>query len=138
MATYNKTGYAIDQVLSSDQALPNANSGDSTNVATLNVTKSGEIVVVVCAGSTQVELAGGATLEIRPTVGLTAASVTTILPSILIKESVQTDVTWASGEVICEFVIPKSLIGSNRYLKLTYVTSADESADKVDAFITIG
>jgi len=136
MATYNKTGYAIDQVLSSDQALPNAGAGDSTNIATLNITKSGDLTVVVCAGSTTVELAGGATLEIRPTVGLTAAAVTTILPSILLKESVQTDVTWASGEVICEFTIPKSLIGANRYLKLAYVTSADESADKVDAFIT--
>jgi len=137
MANYNKTGYAIDQVLSADQNLPNIGAGDSTNIATLNTTKAGDIRVVVCAGSTPVELAGGATLEIRPTVGLTAAAVTTILPSILIKESVQTDVTWASGEVICEFNIPRSLIGANRYLKLAYVTSADESADKVDAFITV-
>ena len=137
MAVHNKTGYAIDQVLSSDQALPNATAGDSTNIATLNATKSGDIRVVVCAGSTTVELANAATLEIRPTVGLTANAVTTVLPSILLKESVQTDTTWASGEVICEFVIPASLIGANRYLKLAYVTSADESADKVDAFITI-
>ena len=137
MATYNKTGYAIDQVLSSDQALPNATSGDSTNVATLNITKSGRINVVVCAGSTTNELAGGATLEIRPAVGLTAGTCTTILPSILLKESIQSDVTWLSGEVMCEFTIPKHLIGANRYLKLTYVTSADESADKVDAFITV-
>lgn len=137
MATYNKTGYAIDQVLSSDQPLPNATAGDSTNIATLNNTKGGNVRVVICAGSTDVELASSATLEIRPTVGLTAAAVTTVLPSILLKESVQTDVTWASGEVICEFNIPRSLIGANRYLKLTYVTSANESADKVDAFICV-
>lgn len=137
MAVYNKTGYAIDQVLSSDQALPAATAGDSTNIATLNTTKAGDIRVVVCAGSTAVELAGGATLEIRPTVGLTAAAVTTVLPSILLTEAVTTDVTWASGEVMCEFNIPRSLIGANRYLKLTYVTSADEHEDKVDAFITV-
>lgn len=137
MANYNKTGYAIDQVLSSDQALPNATAGDSTNIATLNTTKGGDIRVVVCASSTAVELAGGASLEIRPTVGLTASAVTTVLPSILLKEAVQTDVTWASGEVICEFNIPRSLIGANRYLKLTYVTSADEHEDKVDAFIAV-
>jgi len=137
MATYNKTGYAIDQVLSADQALPNATAGDSTNIATLNTTKAGDIRVVICAGSTPNELAGGNSLEIRPTVGLTAASCTTILPSILLKEAVQTGVTWASGEVMCEFNIPRSLIGANRYLKLTYVTTADESADKVDAFITV-
>jgi len=137
MANYNKTGYAIDQVLSSDQALPNATAGDSTNIATLNTTKGGDIRVVVSAASTAVELAGGASLEIRPTVGLTASAVTTVLPSILLKEAVQTDVTWASGEVICEFNIPRSLIGANRYLKLTYVTSADEHEDKVDAFIAV-
>lgn len=137
MANYNKTGYAIDQVLSSNQALPAGTVGDSTNIATLNTTKGGDIRVVVSAASTDVELASGESLEIRPTVGLTADAVTTVLPSILIKESVQTDVTWASGEVICEFNIPRSLIGANRYLKLTYVTSADEHLDKVDAFIAV-
>jgi len=137
MATlYQKYGFAVDQTLSADQALPNATSGDSTNTITLNNTKGDDVHVVICAGSTTVELAGGATLEIRPTVG-TTTSPATVLPSILLKESVQSDVSWASGEMICQFVIPAALIGANRYLKLTYVTSADESADKVAAFTVI-
>ena len=134
MAIYQKYGFAIDQILSEDQALPNADSGDSTNTIKLDAVADDGLHIVVCAASTTVELASGATLEIRPTVGLTANAVTTVLPSILIKGGVQTDDSWLSGEMICQFNIPAKLIGSARYLKLTYVTSANESAHKVEAF----
>lgn len=134
MAIYQKYGFAIDQILSEDQALPNAKSGDSINTIKLDAVADDGLHIVVCAASTTVELASDATLEIRPTVGLTANAVTTVLPSILIKGGVQTDVSWDSGEMICQFNIPAKLIGSARYLKLTYVTSADESAEKVEAF----
>ena len=118
---YQKYGFAVDQILSEDQALPNATSGDSTNTITLNNTKGDDVHVVICSASTTFELAGGNSLEIRPTVGTTTTP-TTVLPSILLKEAVQTDVTMTSGEMICQFVIPAVLIGSNRYLKLTYVS----------------
>ena len=134
MAIYQKYGFAIDQILSENQALPNANSGDSTNTIKLDAVADDGLHIVVCAASTTVELASSATLEIRPTIGVTDGAVTTVLPSILIKEGVQSDVSWAPGEMICQFNIPAKLIGSARYLKLTYVTSADESADKVEAF----
>jgi len=134
MAIYQKYGFAIDQILSENQALPKATSGDSTNTIKLDAVADDGLHIVVCAASTTVELASSAILEIRPTVGLTANAVTTVLPSILIKQGVQTDVSWDSGEMICQFNIPAKLIGSARYLKLTYVTSADESADKVEAF----
>ena len=134
MAIYQKYGFAIDQILSEDQALPDATSGDSANTIKLDAVADDGLHIVVCAASTTVELATSATLEIRPTVGLTANAVTTVLPSILIKGGVQTDVSWDSGEMICQFNIPAKLIGSARYLKLTYVTSADESAEKVEAF----
>ena len=134
MAIYQKYGFAIDQILSENQALPNATSGDSTNTIKLDAVADDGLHIVVCAASTTVELASSATLEIRPTVGLTANAVTTVLPSILIKQGVQSDVSWAPGEMICQFNIPAKLIGSARYLKLTYVTSANESDDKVEAF----
>ena len=134
MAIYQKYGFAIDQILSENQALPNTNSGDSINTIKLDAVADDGLHIVVCAASTTVELTSDATLEIRPTVGLTANAVTTVLPSILIKEGVQTDVSWDSGEMICQFNIPAKLIGSARYLKLTYVTSADEHTDKVEAF----
>ena len=134
MAIYQKYGFAIDQILSENEALPNAKSGDSTNTIKLDAVADDGLHIVVCAASTTVELATSATLEIRPTVGLTANAVTTVLPSILIKQGVQSDASWLPGEMICQFNIPAKLIGSARYLKLTYVTSADESDDKVEAF----
>ena len=134
MAIYQKYGFAIDQILSENQALPKATSGDSANTIKLDAVADDGLHIVVCAASTTVELASSATLEIRPTVGLTANAVTTVLPSILIKEGVQSDASWLPGEMICQFNIPAKLIGSARYLKLTYVTSANESDDKVEAF----
>ncbi|HPI43429.1 MAG TPA: hypothetical protein PLG69_07715 [Candidatus Cloacimonas acidaminovorans] len=134
MAIYQKYGFAIDQILSENQALPNTTSGDSTNTIKLDAVADDGLHIVVCAASTTVELASGATLEIRPTIGATDGTVTTVLPSILITQGVQSDVSWASGEMICQFNIPAKLIGSARYLKLTYVTSANESDDKVEAF----
>ena len=134
MAIYQKYGFAIDQILSENQALPNGTSGDSTNTIKLDAVADDGLHIVVCAASTTVELASSATLEIRPTVGATEGAVTTVLPSILIKEGVQSDVSWLPGEMICQFNIPAKLIGSARYLKLTYVTSADEHDDKVEAF----
>ena len=134
MAIYQKYGFAIDQILSEDQALPNATTGDSTNTIKLDAVADDGLHIVVCAASTTVELASGASLEIRPTIGVTDGTVTTVLPSILIKQGVQSDVSWDSGEMICQFNIPAKLIGSAKYLKLTYVTSANESAEKVEAF----
>jgi len=134
MAIYQKYGFAIDQILSENQALPNATSGDSTNTIKLDAVADDGLHIVVCAASTTVELASDATLEIRPTIGATDGAVTTVLPSILIKEGVQSDASWLPGEMICQFNIPAKLIGSARYLKLTYVTSANESDDKVEAF----
>ena len=134
MAIYQKYGFAIDQILSENQALPNKTSGDSANTIKLDAVADDGLHIVVCAASTTVELASSATLEIRPTIGATVGTVTTVLPSILIKQGVQSDVSWDSGEMICQFNIPAKLIGSARYLKLTYDTSADESADKVEAF----
>ena len=136
MAIYQKYGFAIDQILSENQALPNASSVDSTNTIKLDAVADDGLHIVVCAASTTVELASasGASLEIRPTIGATEGTVTTVLPSILIKEGVQSVVSWLPGEMICQFNIPAKLIGSARYLKLTYVTSANESAEKVEAF----
>ena len=134
MAIYQKYGFAIDQILSENQALPNATTVDSTNTIKLDAVADDGLHLVVCAASTTVELASSATLEIRPTIGATDGTVTTVLPSILIKQGVQSDASWLPGEMICQFNIPAKLIGSARYLKLTYVTSADESDDKVEAF----
>lgn len=140
MAHNNISGKPYDQVLCEAAALPNATAAKiSSNVVTLDAAKSGTIWVRVYASNnagtgTTVELAGGATLEFRPYVGLTAAACTTVLPGIIMTQAVTTDVSWAAGELICEFAIPKILIGANRYMELYAATSADESADFVEAY----
>ena len=115
MAIYEKYGFAIDQILSEDQALPNATTGDSTNTIKLDAVADDGLHIVVCAASTTVELVSGASLEIRPKIGATVDTVTNVLPSILIKEGGQSDVSWAPGEMICQFNIPAKLIGSAIY-----------------------
>lgn len=136
MATYYPTiGRPYDQVLCQDTALPNATAAKiSSNVVKLDAAKSGLIWVRVFAASTTVELTSGASLTIRPYVGLTAATCTTVLPGTVITEAVQSDASWVSGELICEFCIPKNLIGANKYLEIYAATSANESADKVDIY----
>ena len=85
MAIYQKYGFATDQILSEDQALPNATSGDSTNTIKLDAVADDGLHIVVCAASTTVKLATGASLEIRPTIGATVGTVTNVLPSITCK-----------------------------------------------------
>jgi len=134
MARYNKLGNMPCQIFCEDFALPNATSKDSTNVCQIPARQSGDLRVVVCASDTTVELVSGATLEIRPVVG-TTTSPATVLPSVLITEAVQTTASWASGLVIADFSIPKFLIGTNTYIKLTFVTSGDERADNIEAYL---
>ena len=63
MAIYQKYGFAIDQILSENQELPNATSGDSTNTIQLDAVADDGLHIVVCAASTDVELVSTATLE---------------------------------------------------------------------------
>ena len=135
MARYNKLGYAVDQIICEDTALPNAGSADLTNVVTLDSRKSGNLRILVCAASTTVELAGGASLTLTPSVGTTTAATSLVLPATIITQAVQTTVTWLPGVPMCEIIIPRSLIGANKYLKLIAKTTADESADKIEAYL---
>lgn len=135
MAKYNKLGFMTDQIICEDTALPNAGSADLTNVVTLDSRKSGNLRILVCAASTTVELAGGASLTLTPSVGTTTAATSLVLPSTIITQAVQTTASWAPGMPMCEIIIPRSLIGANKYLKLIAKTTADESADKIEAYL---
>lgn len=137
MAQFNKLGYAIDQILAEAWKLPaNANPVQMTNVVTIDSRRQGNLRVLVCsAQSDGVELTNGATLEFQPYVGATD-SPDVVLPSTLITEAVQTDVTWALGEVICEIIIPRTLIPSTaKYLAIKVKCSANESGDAIEAYL---
>lgn len=138
MARYNKYGFAYDQILAEDYALPaNTTEVVLTNVVTIDNTKNARIIVCAStsSGTQDVELAGGATLTFLPYVGATAATCTTVLPGTIIQEGVQTDTTWAIGEVICEIIVPRMLMGTNKYLALYADVSTNESGDKIEAYL---
>ena len=42
---------------------------------------------------------------------------------------------YAAGDTIVEEIIPDSLPDNYRFLKLTYTTTANESSEKVDAYV---
>lgn len=137
MAQYNKLGYAIDQVLAEGWALPNATTSDfMTNIATIDSRRQGNLRILVCsAQSDNVELASGATMEFQPFVGATTTP-DVVLPSTLITEAVQTDASWALGDVICEIIIPRTLIPSTaKYLGVKVKCSANESGDAIEAYL---
>ena len=137
MAQYNKLGYAIDQIIAEDWALPNKTTSDfMTNIATIDSRRQGNLRILVCsAQSDNVELAGGATMEFQPFVGATTTP-DVVLPSTLITQGVQTDASWALGEVICEIIIPRTLIPSTaKYLGVKVKCSADESGDAIEAYL---
>lgn len=134
MSRYNKLGFVPDQIFCENFALPNATNADSTNTVQLPAKKSGLLHIIVCASDTTVELANGASLTITPIVG-TTASPATVLPATIITEAVQSDASWAPGEVIADIVVPKNLIGTNTYMKLNFACSGNESADKIEAYL---
>ena len=136
MAQYNRLGYAVDQILAEDWALPNAGTSNfMTNIATIDSKKQGNLRILVCSASVTTELAGGASLQFIPFVGATTTP-DVVLPGTIITQAVQTDASWVSGEPICEIIIPRSLIPATaKYLGIKAVTSADESADKVEAYL---
>lgn len=137
MAQYNRFAQPYDQVLCESAALPNATRAKiSTNVNTIDSTKAGNLVIRVFASNTTVELASSATLLFEPVVG-TTTTCATVLPGVQAKEAVTSDVSWASGELICEIPIPKHLIGANRYLELYATTSGNESDDNVEAYLYV-
>ena len=136
MAQYNRLGYAIDQIIAEGWALPNAGtSAFATNIVTIDSKKQGNLRVLVCAADTTVELAGGNSLTFIPFVGATTTP-DVVLPGTIMTEAVQSDVTWASGDPICELLIPRSLVPATaKYLGIKAVTTANESADNVEIYL---
>lgn len=135
MARYNKDGFAYDQLLADDIALPAAgNSVDTTNVGTLNSTKGGNLRLIVVAGSTGVTIASGKVLTITPLVGTTTTP-TTKLPAIVLTQGVTANTTFAAGDVISEIVLSRWTIGTNKYVSVNIASDADLSSKKVSVYL---
>lgn len=153
MARYNKYGFAYDQIIAEDLALPNATNLAATNTVTLQNHGSGMLKVVVCASSVENEMTSAATLRITPLFGTTATGCTVrAMGTIELKEGditlnntagsattkdLPADSTWASGAIMTEFYIAPRLCKDYKYMDINLATSADESADKVEIYLVV-
>lgn len=152
MAKYKKDGLVWDQIICEDMSLPNATNLTATNTVTLNARESGNLRVRIYAASTTVEIADASTISFTPLFGNTAAAggclvralgsmvltggdVTLQDPGNVTSTDNPNPLTWTSGTLIHEFTIPADLIGTYKYMKLNIACSADESADKIEAYL---
>lgn len=151
MARYNKYGFAYDQIICEDLALPNASNKAATNTVKLNAPQSGGLKIVICASSVENELASAATLRFTPLFGATKDTCTVrAVGTVELKEGDITlknttgdattkdypdDSIWPAGTRMVEILIPSYLAKTYKYMDLNIAASADESADKIEAYL---
>ncbi len=151
MARYNKYGFAYDQIICEDLALPNKTNLAATNTVTLNAPKSGALKIVICASSVENEMTSAATIRFTPLFGTTATTCTVrAVGTVELKEgdvtlnntagaATTTDYpdnsTWPAGTRMVEILIPSYLASTYKYMDLNIACSADESGDKIEAYL---
>lgn len=136
--TYKNRSYVVDQnlILSSAQALPNNTSADSTNVVDYGG-NSGGLAKIVVKANTDIAIANGKALTITASYGSTSTPTDTLDKVLFTKTAGADGFSYAAGDTIVEEIIPDSLPDNYRFLKLTYTTTANESTEKVDAYVVM-
>ena len=135
---YKNRSYVVDQnlILSSAQALPNATAADSTNVVDYGG-NSGGLAKIVVKANTNIAIANGKALTITASYGSTSTPTDTLDKVLFTKTAGAEGFSYAAGDTIVEEIIPDSLPDNYRFLKLTYTTTANESTEKVDAYVVM-
>ena len=135
---YKNRSYVVDQnlILSSAQALPNNKSADSTNVVDFGG-NSGGLAKIVVKANTNISVANTYALTITASYGSTNTPTDTLDKVLFTKTAGPAGFAYAAGDTIVEEIIPDSLPDNYRFLKLTYTTTADESTEKVDAYVVM-
>lgn len=135
---YKNRSYVVDQnlILSSAQALPNNTDADSTNVVDYGG-NSGGLAKIVVKANTGITIANGKKLTITASYGSTSTPTDTLDKVLFTKTAGTAGFSYAAGDTIVEEIIPDSLPDNYRFLKLTYTTTADESTEKVDAYVVM-
>ena len=135
---YKNRSYVVDQnlILSSAQALPNNNAADSTNVVDYGG-NSGGLAKIVVKANTNIAVENTYKLTITASYGSTNKPTDTLDKVIFTKTAAAAGFSYAAGDTIVEEIIPDSLPDNYRFLKLTYTTTADESTEKVDAYVVM-
>jgi len=136
---YKNRAYVIDNnlILSKNQALPAASGNvDSTNVVNYGGNSLGYAKIVVKAHDT-ITIANEKALTIVASYGATSTPTDTLSKVLYTATAGSSGISFAAGDTICEEIIPDSLPDNYKYVKLTYTTTANESTETVDAFITM-
>jgi len=135
---YKNRSYVVDQnlILSSAQALPNATAADSTNVVDYGG-NSGGLAKIVVKANTNIAVANTFALTIVASYGSTSTPADTLDKVLFTKIAGEDGFSYAAGDTIVEEIIPDSLPDNYRFLKLTYTTTANESTEKVDAYVVM-
>lgn len=135
---YKNRSYVVDQklILSSAQALPNNTSADSTNVVDYGG-NSGGLAKIVVKANTNISIANGKALTITASYGSTSTPTDTLDKVLFTKTAGADGFSYVAGDTIVEEIIPDSLPDNYRFLKLTYTTTANESTEKVDAYVVM-
>ena len=136
---YKNRSYVVDQnlILSSAQTLPNNDSEASTNVVDYGG-NSGGLAKIVVKANTDITIANGKALTITASYGSTSTPIDTLDKVLFTKTAaVAAGFSYAAGDTIVEEIIPDSLPDNYRFLKLTYTTTDDQSAEKVDAYVVM-
>ncbi len=135
---YKNRAYVVDEnlILSKAQALPNASSVDSTNVVKYGG-NSGGLAKIVVKANTNIAVANTYALTITASYGSTNTPTDTLDKVIFTKKAAADGFSYAAGDTIVEEIIPDSLPDNYRFLKLTYTTTANESSEKVDAYVVM-
>lgn len=152
MTKYNKYGFAYDQVIAENEALPNDTNATLPNTVTLDAVDSNDLRVIICAASTAVAIADGETISFTPLFGNTAAAggcltralgtttftggdITLKDPGNVTTVDVPNPLTFPIGTVIYEFLIPARLCSAYKYMKINVACSEDQSGAYVEAFV---
>ena len=135
---YKNRSYVVDQklILSSAQALPNNTAADSTNVVDFGG-NSGGLAKIVVKANTDIAIANGKALTITARYGSTSTPADTLDKVLFTKTAAAAGFSYAAGDTIVEEIIPDSLPDNYRFLDLTYTTTDDQSAEKVDAYVVM-
>ena len=122
----------------------------ATNTVTLWRPKSGALKIVICASSVENEMTSAATIRFTPLFGTTATTCTVGYWHCGIERGGVTlnntagaattkdypdDSTWAAGVRMVEILIPSYLASTYKYMDLNIACSANESEDKIEAYL---
>ena len=135
---YKNRSYVVDQklILSSAQNLPNTDSVASTNVVDYGG-NSGGLAKIVVKANTDIDIVDTKKLTITASYGSDSTPADTLDKVLFTKTADAAGFSYAAGDTIVEEIIPDSLPDNYRFLKLTYTTTADQSTEKVDAYVVM-